>query len=196
MKTIIFDMYGVIMKDPYGNLMPFINRLYPDKKAEDVYPFWKEAGEGRISSREFWERIGCGDEINNIERAYLDTIEINEGFYKAAAGLQVRYRFALLTNDISEWSAYLRGKYDLDRHFDVIAGSGDIGMSKPDPEIFAYILDKLCRSASECVFIDDGSKNLSAAREAGMEVILFNSRSEEYDGTAVTSFDELIGLFP
>jgi putative hydrolase of the HAD superfamily len=194
MRTVIFDMYGVILKDPTGNLMPFINGIYPELGEADVYPLWLKAGLGEISSLEFWKSLRSDIDCAGTEKAYLDTIEINDDFYAAAEVLRKEYRLALLSNDVSEWSLYLRQKYGLDRYLDVIMVSGDLKLKKPDPEIFRRTLQRLGQSASDCIYIDDRRHNLMAAQQLGMDVILFNSRSVEYDGPTVTDYTELLNL--
>lgn len=44
---------------------------------------------------------------------------------------------------------------------------------KPDPEIFRRFLDRTGCAAGDCVFIDDGPRNVEAARAAAMDAILF-----------------------
>lgn len=36
MKAILFDMYGVIIKSPEGDLIPFINKYFPYATAEYI----------------------------------------------------------------------------------------------------------------------------------------------------------------
>lgn len=191
MKTIIFDMYGVILKDPEGNLMPFVNNAFPDLKYDDVYQHWKKASIGDLSSFDFLGALGFSGDLNQIERAYLDAIEINESFYQFVTDISKHYRLALLSNDLSEWSRYLREKFDLNHFFDLIIVSGDVKIKKPDPQIFRLILNELRQPASECIYIDDRRKNLDSAQSLGIEPILFNSRNVPYDGKIVRDFDEL-----
>lgn len=194
MKTIIFDMYGVIIKDPEGGLMPFINRSFPNLTYNDVYnPHWIKACIGGLSSLDFFKNIGfCGD-IFKIEKEYLNTIEIDKSFYNAVLILKKFYRFALLSNDLSEWSSYLREKYKINDYFDVIVVSGDVKIKKPDERIFKLILDKLEQPACDCIYIDDRETNLIAAQSIGMETILFND-SIRYIGKAVNNFSELVDM--
>ena len=142
MKTVIFDMYGVIMKHPEGALLPFVNRTFPDIKHEDVYTHWMDANVGSLSSLEFFKNIGFKGDLNKIEIEYLNTIEIDESFYETAQMLKKYCRLALLSNDLSEWSGYLRGKFKINGFFDVIIVSGDVGIKKPEPEKITIKMDK------------------------------------------------------
>ena len=54
--------------------------------------------------------------------------------------------------------------------------SGDIGLVKPDPAIFAHTLDMLGQPApGEVFFIDDSEKNIAAADALGFRTHLFRS---------------------
>jgi len=185
-------MYGVILKDPDGGLMPFVNRFFPDLNFDDVYIFWRKANVGEISSLEFFSTLGFKGDIKKIEKEYLDTIEVDAAFYSAAQTLGKHYRLAILSNDLSEWSNYLRDKFDINKYFDTIVISGDVKLQKPDINIFNLMIDRLALPACSCTYIDDRRRNLSAAKSIGMETILFNSRNVEYDGKTVFNFNELV----
>ena len=192
MQTIIFDMHGVIMKEPNGNLMPFVNQSHPHKTVDDIYAFWTEASLGKITSHEYLRTIGFEGDLYELEKAYLDTLEFDEEFIKCANMLKKRYRLALLSNDVSEWNLYIRKKFVLDKYFDVIVISGDVGMKKPFTDIFEYTLQQLSQPASECLFIDDRPVNLMPAAELGIKPILYNQAVVDYKGERVASFDELL----
>ncbi len=194
MKGLILDMYGVIIKDPEGGYLPFVNRTFPHLSREDVYLHWNKADVGEISSLDLFRELGYEDDLSKIEKEYLDTIEINESFYEIAPILKKHYRLALLSNDLSEWSMYLRNKFKLNDYFDVITVSGDVKIKKPDAQIFMLTLDKLGLPASDCIYVDDRRFNLAAAQSLGMDTVLFNSRNVEYAGKIVVSFEELANM--
>ncbi|HTI87275.1 MAG TPA: HAD family phosphatase [Alphaproteobacteria bacterium] len=80
-----------------------------------------------------------------------------------------------LSNWSSETFAAVRPKYSFFQLFDTILLSGDVRVVKPDPRIFQLLLERIGRSAGECLFIDDLEQNISAARALGFETILFES---------------------
>jgi len=191
MKTVIFDMYGVIVKDPEGGLMPFINRTFPLLTHEDVYLHWMKGNVGGMLSLDFFKNIGFEGDLSIIETEYLNTIEIDESFCKIAGILCKYYRLALLSNDFAEWGVFLREKFKINELFDVIIVSGDVKMKKPEPQIFNLMLSKLAQPASDCIYVDDRRTNLDIAQSLGMDTILFNSRNVQYKGKSVKSFNEL-----
>jgi len=50
--------------------------------------------------------------------------------------------------------------------------SGDIGLIKPDPQIYAYLLDKFNLDPNNCIFFDDQEVNIEAAKKFGIHGIV------------------------
>jgi len=97
-----------------------------------------------------------------------------------AAGI----RTALLSNS---WG-HDYDRSDWQEMFDAVVISGEVGMRKPEREIFELTLDRIGLPAGECVFIDDIPHNVAAAAEAGLVGIVHRT----FDETA----GELEALFP
>jgi putative hydrolase of the HAD superfamily len=97
-----------------------------------------------------------------------------------AAGL----RTALLSN--SWGNEYPRDGWA--EMFDVVVISGEVGMRKPDPEIFEHTLDLLGLTPPECVFVDDLERNVRAAAALGFVGV----RHTSYASTAA-ELDALFG---
>ncbi|MET0740020.1 MAG: HAD family phosphatase [Candidatus Nanopelagicales bacterium] len=72
-------------------------------------------------------------------------------------------RTALLSN--SWGNDYPRDGWE--EMFDVVVISGEVGMRKPDAEIFEHTLGALGLTARECVFVDDLAHNVEAAVSMG-----------------------------
>ena len=77
-------------------------------------------------------------------------------------------RVALLSN--SWGNTYPREQ--IDALFDPVVISGEVGMRKPNPEIFAHTLKLLGVKPGEVVFIDDAVANIEGARWAGLRTVL------------------------
>ena len=78
-----------------------------------------------------------------------------------------------LTNNIKEIVTHLRQQYDFWQWFEAVVVSAEIGMMKPHPEIFQYILQHHRLHADETVFIDDLLPTIAAASSLGMHTIHF-----------------------
>ena len=84
-------------------------------------------------------------------------------------------RTALLSN--SWGNTYPRHTWD--GMFDDIVISGEVGLRKPEPEIFRLAAGRLGLEPAECVFVDDLQLNVDGALAVGMTAILHT----EYDET-------------
>lgn len=51
--------------------------------------------------------------------------------------------------------------------FDVVVISGEVGLRKPEPEIFRLTTDRLGLQPQQCVFVDDLKHNIAAAAALG-----------------------------
>lgn len=65
----------------------------------------------------------------------------------------------------------------IDQLEDVIV-SGEVGLAKPDPEIFRYALDRFGLEAGATIMIDDTQENLDAAAKVGLGTILFTDADQ------------------
>jgi epoxide hydrolase-like predicted phosphatase len=99
-----------------------------------------------------------------------------------AAGL----RTGLISNS---WG---RGRYDRDSFaelFDGVVISGEVGMHKPQPEIFALGAERAGLAPAACVFVDDLRENCAGAEAAGMTAVLHRDPQQ-----TVTRLEQLLGV--
>ncbi len=87
-----------------------------------------------------------------------------------AAGIKT----ALVSN------SWAREDYDADLHalFDAVVLSGDLGIRKPDPEIYRHAVETLGLPPERCVFVDDLGGNLKPAKALGMATVRHTSAPE------------------
>ncbi len=196
MKAIVLDMYGVIVKQTGDDFVPYVQQTFPHLNPEEICIPWLKADIGELTSPEVWSEIGFQGDLEKIEKEYLDTIELNDGFLDFIQSVRMRYKLAILSNDSSRWSQYLREKFNLNQYFDVISISGDLRIQKPDERIYRLTIDKLAVPAEDCLYIDDRAENLEAAKKVGMKPIMMNSRNESYAGDMVYHFEELLKRIP
>jgi putative hydrolase of the HAD superfamily len=194
MKAIVLDMYGVILKQTGDDFVPYVQRTFPDLKPQEIYTPWFKADVGELTSLEVWEAIGFQGDLEKIEKEYLDTIELNDGFQDFIAAIRKQYKLAIISNDSGRWSKYLREKFDINKLFDVISISGDLKIQKPDERIFRLTIEQLGCNAEDCFYVDDREGNLEAASKVGMNTVLFNSRNVQYTGNVVNDFVELTNM--
>lgn len=105
-----------------------------------------------------------------------------------------RYRLGMLSDTMPSILDFM-DQWDILSPFDATVISTQIGAIKPDPRMYAAILQKLNAEAADCLFIDDRVSNLEGAMAAGMKAVQM-ARSEFlpqeiWDGPVVRNFDDL-----
>jgi 2-haloacid dehalogenase len=83
-----------------------------------------------------------------------------------------------LTNWSAETYHHVDDKYDFLKRFRHVVVSGRVGMVKPDPRIFAHLLEHVDQPAERCVFIDDNVHNADAANALGFHGIAHRNAAE------------------
>lgn len=84
-------------------------------------------------------------------------------------------RTALLSNS---WGVDGYPVEQLESLFETIVISGEVGLRKPDPEIYRLTAERLDLQPESCVFIDDLDRNVEAAEQVGMLGILHTDIEE------------------
>jgi 2-haloacid dehalogenase len=106
-----------------------------------------------------WEEMLAG--------AIEDTVTILEELQDAGCELHA------LTNWSAETYPHARARFGFLDHFETILVSGEEHLVKPDPRIFALLLERIGHPAQACVFIDDNAHNIAAAAALGFDAIRF-----------------------
>jgi len=78
-----------------------------------------------------------------------------------------------LTNNTIALNKLLQEKFKINDLFDEIFNSVEIGLAKPDPKLFQYMLKKIRATAKECLFVDDNLKNTEVADILNFKTITF-----------------------
>jgi putative hydrolase of the HAD superfamily len=196
-KLIIFDAMGVIYKtsdDVADLLIPYLTSINKSISASQVQKLYHKLSMGKISTYDFFNEVGLSGSYPAVCDKYLDTcLELDEGFIPLAQTLLTKYNMAMLSNDVSEWSKYLRRKFNLDKYFIASVISGDVGIRKPSAGIYHALLETTGYLPDDCIFIDDNTKNLEAANALGFNTIWFNRNNENitFNGSIASSMSKL-----
>lgn len=90
---------------------------------------------------------------------------------KCLAGLHERYSIGIIANQVRETRERLR-RLGIAPHIDLLAASDEVGIAKPDPEIFLYALRRAGISAQCAVMIGDRIDNdIRPAKALGFQTI-------------------------
>jgi putative hydrolase of the HAD superfamily len=91
------------------------------------------------------------------------------GAHQLLEGLAGRYRLATLTNNNATHYQRIERDLDLARHFSAVFASHQIGMKKPDPEVYLHVTQALGVAPERIAFFDDNTECLEPARALGWQ---------------------------
>ena len=180
-KAIGFDWSGVVFFHTM-NYRDDGSKFLNISKEEFSVAYFKHNHLSNIantSSGEFWRKVfsefGRESEAANFVKLLESAPagKMNEEILPLIKLLKERgYKIGLLSNNTSVGAKEARS-LGVDELFDVALFSAEIGLMKPDPEVFKYIANKLDVDITEMIFIDDAKKSLERAEEAGYQPILY-----------------------
>jgi len=122
-----------------------------------------------------------GDEY---ERLLCGVFDVHHDVVQRIGALRAEgYRTGLLTNSFKEFRDHLEAHVDFGV-FDVIVDSSEVGLRKPEPEIYDLTTELLGVPADTILYLDDFAANLVGAEAAGWQTILVTDV-----GAALTALD-------
>ena len=158
------------------------------------HELWRIYGDGKITKEELNRRrfshplevAGVNDEelAARFCREALSRIPTKGNLVPGAVELleylRPKYRMFILSNGFVELQSRKMAAAGIDRYFDGIILSEEIGINKPRPELFEYALKKTASLLEESIMIGDMfDTDIKGAANIGMEQIYFNQKNEQ-----------------
>lgn len=137
-----------------------------------------------VFERDFGELLGV-EAPGLIERLFagLEPEASMIGAVERARATGVRT--GLITNS---WGTGIYERAPL-QIFDATVISGDVGLHKPQPEIYELGAERIGVPAARCVFVDDLRENVAGAEAAGMAAILHRDPAR-----TIAELERLLGV--
>ncbi len=198
MKGLLVDFGGVLTTNVFDSFKAFCERegLDPDAVKrlfrEDPVALaeLRRLERGELTEDDFSTRfgpmLGVSDTEALVDRLFAG-MEPDEPMITA---LKTAKRSGIRTGLIS--NSWGRGRYDREAFpelFDGVVISGEVGLHKPDPEIFLMGAERIGVPPEECVFVDDLRENCDGAAAVGMTPILHRGAD-----TTLPALERLLGI--
>lgn len=169
--AVLFDLDGVVRHFDHDPELERRHDLEPDALARAAFdpPLLEQVTTGRITRAEWVARIGAAVGSRAAAEEWGRTpFRLDPALTGLADELRSRgIRCAILTNGTDTIAAEAT-ESGLDRHFDPILNSAEIGHAKPDRRAFAHAAGALGLGPEQIVFTDDSASKLAGAQELGM----------------------------
>jgi putative hydrolase of the HAD superfamily len=188
-KAVIFDFGGVLCFHPAPEQMAQAAKMGGVSLADFDRAFWAnrlEYDAGRLSPVAYWREVAglAGSPLADAAAAlaHLDIEFWSRRDERVLAWVrQIHDRgfaTAILSNLPRPLGEALRAWPGFLEHFDHVTFSYELGLVKPQREIYEHALAGLGVSGSQALFLDDRPGNIEGAIEAGLEALLYPSWAE------------------
>ncbi len=200
MKGLLVDFGGVLTTNVFDSFRAFCadEGLDPDtikqlfREDPRALGLVRALERGELSEDDFAERFGellelePGRRGGLVERMF-GHIRPDEEMVDALRRARAQgIRTGLISNSMGA------GRYDRSTFpelFDGVVISGDEGMHKPQPEIYALGCERVGLEPGDCVFVDDLRENCEGAEAVGMTAVLHRGSDR-----TLPRLEELLGV--
>ena len=189
-RAIFFDFGGVIQRTEYQaprqHLAQRFGMEYDDiDKLVFGSPSAMKATLGEIDVKEHWKSIARrlklqSHAIESFEADFFAGDVIDHSILQLLRSLRPRFKTGLISNAWSDMREYLVRK-KIDEVFDTVTISAEVGVAKPNVNIYLLALEQAQVKAGEAVFVDDVAANIEACEQVGMKGILFKDPQESME---------------
>ncbi|MEU4741286.1 HAD family phosphatase [Actinosynnema sp. NPDC023658] len=181
MRWVVFD-YGRVISEPNGEMAALAALLgVPVEAFADAYWASRDTYDAGRPDLEYWRAVGdaVGVPVDEELTRRLTEVDVRGWLRPEPAAVELVAELAsagvplaLLSNapvslartaERQPWAGYFRH----------LVFSGDVGVAKPDPRIFAALARRIGAEPGECVFFDDRQENVDGAVAAGLTGVLW-----------------------
>jgi len=179
-EAVLFDFGGVLTTPVWDSFAAFcraegldpdaIKRLF--REDPEALADLRRLETGSVTEDEFeasfGARLGLADHEGLIDSMFAGMAPVEEMTSAVSSLRGAGIRTGLVSNS---WST---GHYDrelLAKLFDEVLISGELGMHKPQPEIYLLASERIGAEPGACLFVDDLRENCEGAEAVGMTAI-------------------------
>lgn len=182
MKTIIFDMDGVIFDTEVVDRQAWLE-LGAERNLQWINDFVLEivGTTGAFVRAQIKKRLGTDEAVEEfmeaqdvkVDKHYAEKrVEVKKGLYELLNYLRKEnYKVAIASSGTLNWIMKNVKTAEIEDYFDIIVSGDLVTNSKPDPEIFLLACDKLGVAPQDAWVIEDSKNGIRAAKAAGCKTI-------------------------
>ncbi len=206
LRAVVFDYGRVLTGPPEPAAHAALVRItgLPADRLDSLYWTNRRAyDEGKLTGLEFWQMLTREAGLN-LKPAELEELNewdarmwTTENPVMLAWQLVLKQR-GLLTAIVSNMGAtvhdLMQRELEWLSRFDVLVWSYQLKVTKPDPAIYRYVLERLGTQPAETLFIDDRPVNVEAAISFGMKGVVFTTVEKLREDLIASHFDSELPL--
>jgi len=175
--VVLFDLGGVLVE--LTGVPVIIEWMEGSLTPSDLWHRWltspsvRRFETGRSSPEAFADAMVAEFSLPVAPGEFLHEYDIwVKGLYPGAVhllqSLKPAYRLGILSNTNEIHWPRMRGEMGLGAHFDVCFVSYQMGLLKPDREVFQHVVEALDTAPGRILFLDDNQLNVDGALGVGL----------------------------
>ena len=197
-RALLIDFGGVLTTDVFESFREFceqeglapdaVKRLFRDDP--EALALLRQLERGELAEDDFSPRfawmLGVAEHEGLVDRLFAGMRPDEE---MTAAVERVRDGGAATVLVSNSWSTAHYDRARLAELFRDVVISAEVGLHKPEPEIFLLAARRAGASPEECVFVDDLRENCAGAEAVGMTAVLHRGA-----GGTIPELERLFGI--
>jgi putative hydrolase of the HAD superfamily len=190
-KAIFFDYDGVMTIDKTGtqSICNYISENYCIDKnifEKEYRKYNNDLLYGKTTPEKIWNEL-CSNLNERIPYSILYDSFVNTPIdiemHNLAKKIKEKgVKTGLITDNKMDRIKIIAEKYELDKIFNVIKISAEIGSGKDNEDIFRIALNEIECKPYECVFIDNQERNLIIPKKMGIKTIFYDDEKRDING--------------
>lgn len=190
-KNIVFDFGDVFINLDKEATIRELHALGVTEITENMVEVYQGYEVGKYTTQEFVTRFTelfteiSGDEFIRSWNAILKDFPLHRLDFLKSLAASEKYRLFLLSNTNELHISWIQNNWGMELYnefkacFEKFYLSHEIGMRKPNADIYEYVLHENSLKAEETYFIDDTEENTDTASALGIKVWNINPESED-----------------
>lgn len=149
------------------------------KVIEDLYinhiDQWNDFELGAVSPEDFFAMFHLPMSFDDLKKAYNEIFTLKNDTFRLVKALKAKgMRLGVLSNTSQPHWEYVQSTFpELFSLFDVLLGSHELHLAKPDRQIYLAAAQAAGAEPSEILFFDDLYNNILGAKAAGFDAVQF-----------------------
>ena len=187
LHAVLFDYGNVLCPMPQPSDFQELSDVAGIELNQFLGSLWRyrlDYDRGTLDSASYWHKIGSENSQELSEDLIGKLVATDISLWMHPSPILLTWardlrkggvKTAVLSNMPADHSAHLRANAQWLDYFDHKVFSGEMGVVKPDAEIYHACLRGLGVQPEHALFIDDNAANVEGARALGIESIRFES---------------------
>lgn len=172
-RAIIFDLYGVLILNGWP---AFKARHFTEREHlwHELHLLGRKVDAGLADYMEMirFAAEQTGETETAVRHELEHSVVDGELLTYIRTKLKPTYKLGILSNAGTNITERLFTSDQLNL-FDTQVLSHGVGLTKPQPEMYHMIADRLGLEPAECLFVDDHERHLAGAENVGMRTLLY-----------------------